>query len=104
MNLRCRFAAAITVRSIALATKPHGGQRLAWIRLPQPVRSGWTHIRCRRAAEKRTAKTRGRRYGSSPDPLFETHSESPASWLIGVAGQMLLKLGAVNDAVQYGVA
>ena len=47
MSSLCRCAAAITVRSIALATKPHGGQMRALIRLSLPVLFGWRRIRCR---------------------------------------------------------
>jgi hypothetical protein len=59
MGSPCRCAAAITVRSIARATKPHGGQMLALIRLSLPVRFGWRPIPCRQVPT--TSKSRARR-------------------------------------------
>jgi hypothetical protein len=61
MSSLCRCAAAIIVRSVALATKPHGGQVLALIRLLLPVRFGWRPIRCRQVPTTWAAKSRARR-------------------------------------------
>jgi ERF superfamily len=54
----CRCAAGITVRSIALATKPYGGQKPALIRLSLPVRFGWRRTRCRQVADRIESKKR----------------------------------------------
>ena len=61
MSSLCRCAAAITVKFIALATKPHGGQMLALIRLLLPVHFGWRPVRCRQVPTTWAAKSRARR-------------------------------------------
>ena len=72
MSSRCRSAAAIIARSIAVAMKRHGGERLALIRLPQPVRSGSRRIRSQRRNRRLEAPT-----ARPPKPLAVLLSLSP---------------------------
>jgi len=72
MSSRRRSAAAIIARSIAVATKPHGGKMLALIRPALPVRFGWRRIRCRQVRTKWAAKAR------PPLPLSALIRETPS--------------------------
>src|SRR4029079_1590105 len=99
MNSRYRSAAGIIARSTAVATKRHGGKRLALIRSPPPARSGCRPIRFRQAPRRQSCEThaperllvsptRGRppraaritkrsQFRLFPDDLFQTDRRQP---------------------------